>query len=382
MKSIHTLCLYLAITILLVACTPISPRVSIIPAPSQPTVNPPQIALVLTWQSVDQPCMVADFSAEVITFAECADPLNSVLGKVQAERLIELTNEFASFTASTPAGKISLSGKGTTVATEAEQRSIAEWAKSNFESARLGSPDKAWSLAFSYHHNSQGCEDVAISFSGLALVSVCDGFLGQTYLTAPELEQLYEWIDSFSSEEVTSQPDQSPSPSSFVVKLNGTGSKRPDEQTIRSMVEFGNQIFLEISFSVNAPSEKNEAEQTLRDYFSALNSGDYNLAAKLYGGDTNPLQTWYPGVTIDLPVLLQTACAKKGLKCLLPRSITYRGPDSNGGYQFYVEFNNDDGTFFYQGSGMPGNLAISVFLFRVVKSQNDYIVMDLPPFQP
>jgi len=325
--------------------------------------------------------MSAEFSAQVITIEDCADQITSVLGKVQIERLTELTDEFAPFTASTPAGKISLSGKGITIATEAEQRSIAEWAKSNFESARLENPDKAWSLAFSYHHNSQGCEDVAISFSGLALVSVCDGFLGQTYLTAPELEQLYDWIGTYSSQEVTSHPDQSPSPSSFVVNLNGSGSEQPDEQSIRSMVEFGNQIFLKVSFSVSAPTEKNEAEQALRDYFAALNTGDYGLAAKLYGGDTNPLQTWYPGVAIDLPVLLQDACTQKGLKCLLPRSITYRGPDSNDGYQFYVEFNNEDGTFFYQGTGKPGKGLNSVYLFRVVRTQNGYVVMDLPPFQ-
>lgn len=382
MKFSHTLCLCFAITILLGACNPVSTGSPILPASTRPTVEPPRFTPMLTWQSVDQPCIIADFSAEAITYEECADPLTSVLGEVQAERLSELIAEFAPFTASTPAGQISLSGTGTTVATEAEQRSIAEWAKSNFESARFGNPDKAWSLAFSYHHNSQGCEDVAISFSGLALVSVCDGFLGQTYLTAPELKQMFAWIDSFSSQEVTSQPDQSPSPSTFVVKLNGTGSEQPDDQIIRSMVEFGNKIFLEVSFSVNAPSEKNEAEQTLRDYFTALNSGDYNLAAKLYGGDTNPLQTWHPGVTIDLPVLLQDACTQKGLKCLLPRSITYRGPDSNDGYQFYVEFNNEDGTLYYQSMGDPGNGGLSVFLFRVARTQNGYVVMDLPPYQP
>lgn len=382
MKSVRTLCLYLTITIFLGACAIISTGLPISPATSRPTVESPQFIPVLTWLSAEQPCMIADFSSEIITFEECADPHTYVLGKVQAERLTELTGEFAPFTASTPAGTISLSGEGTTVATDAEQRAIAEWAKSNFESARLGNPEEAWSLAFSYHHNSQGCEDVEISFSGLARVSVCDGFLGQTYLTAPELEKLYSWIDSYSSQEVTSQPDQSPSPSSFVVKLNGRGSEQPGEQFIRSMVEFGNEIFLQVSFSVNAPTEKSEAERALRDYFAALNTGDYALAAKLYGGDTNPLQTWHPGVDIDLPVLLQDACSKDGLKCLMPRSITYRGPDSNDGYQFYVEFNNNDGTFFYQGTGEPGNGMISVFLFRVVRTQNGYAVMDLPPFQP
>jgi hypothetical protein len=382
MKLTQTLCLFLLTAILLGACAPVSTRTPTLPAPSLPTAKPPQFKPMLTWQSIDQPCMVADFTVEEISFGECASPLTSVPGKVQSERLTELVEYFAPFSASTQAGTVNFGGKGTTVATEAEQRAIAEWAKLNFEAARSGNPDKAWSLAFSYHHNSQGCEDVAISSTGLVLVSVCEGFLGQTYLTAPELEQLYGWIDSLASEEVTSQPDQSPSPSTFVVKLNGTGSKQSDEQTIRSMVEFANEIFLQVSFSVNAPTEKNEAERALRDYFAALHSGDYSLAAKLYGGDTNLLQTWNPDITNNLPMLLQRACTQNGLKCLLPRSITYRGPDSNGGYRFFVELNNDDGTFFYQGSGGPGTESVSVFLCRVVKAESGYVVMDLPPYLP
>jgi hypothetical protein len=122
----------------------------------------------------------------------------------------------------------------------------------------------------------------------------------------------------------------------------------------------------------------------LQDYFVALNSGDYVLASKLYGGDISLLQTWNPDIGDELPALLERACTQNGLQCLLPRGITYRAPDNDGGYHFYVEFNNEDQTLFQQGPccGETSGTPVSMFPFLVEKSANGLVVTDLPPYVP
>jgi hypothetical protein len=111
-------------------------------------------------------------------------------------------------------------------------------------------------IALHYHHNSMGCEDVTIFASGLASVADCNGALGQTNLTAPELTQLHGWLDSLASVDVTTQPNQAPSPSTYMIKLAGTGSQQADEQTIRALIEFSNQVFLRVSLSASETTWK------------------------------------------------------------------------------------------------------------------------------
>jgi hypothetical protein len=64
--------------------------------------------------------------------------------------------------------------------------------------------------------------------------------------------------------------------------------------------------------------------------------------------------------------------------------ITYRAPDSDGGYHFYVEFNNDDRTLFQQGPccGETSGTPVSMFPFLVEKSSRGLVVTDLPPYVP
>src|SRR6185503_2826684 len=127
-----------------------------------------------------------------------------------------------------------------------------------------------------------------------------------------------------------------------------------------------------------------EARQVLEDYLMALNSGDYVQAAKLYSGDISLLHSWNPEVGDDLPALLERACTQNGLQCLVPRLITYRAPDSDGGYNFYVEFNNHDQTLFQLGPccGETNGRPVSMFPFLVEKSASSLLVTDLPPYVP
>ena len=163
------------------------------------------------------------------------------------------------------------------------------------------------------------------------------------------------------------------------------GAQQADDETIRIISQFAADLAAQAMLNLNAPPEKDDAEKSLREYFTALNEGDYILGAKLYGGETELLQTWNPDIEKeDLPALFERACMQNGLICMAPRTVTYRGIDADGNYQFNVEFSNPDGTLFRQGPccGETEGPTFTSFLFHVMKIESGYAVLDLPPYVP
>jgi hypothetical protein len=227
---------------------------------------------------------------------------------------------------------------------------------------------------------------VVISLSGAASVSVCDGSLnGTVSLTETQLETLYGWVDAFAPVQSAAQSDPAMLEGfSQTLTINGNGAKQLDDQSMIAIGNFAADLEAQVAFNTNVPAEEAQAAQRLGDYFTALHAADYVTAAKYYGGDTSLLQTWNPDISNDLPKWFERACTQNGLKCLLPRTITYRGPDAQGGFQFFVEFSNDDGSFFRQGPccGETEGSVTSAYLFRVLQTPNGYVVMDLPPYVP
>jgi len=364
-------------------------------SPATPKVQDAQTAdtaaAPLIWQSNDSPCQAAEFFPESISFGECGSTLSTVPAPDTnyVPRLSELTSRYVSFTAETRAGNITFRGLGGLVPNEAEQRAIAEWAKLTFEVAQAERAGASQGLAFAWHREggvAGFCDDMVVYLTGLAMTSDCKGFKAQTYLLASQLEQLYGWVDGLGNIDYNdSNAPLADGMMTITLGLSGNGQGKADEETIRDIIAFAATLDSQLGYVAAAGPDVADAEKDLRDYLTALHTGDYILAAKLYGGDTSLLQTWNPDIANDLPALFERACAQNGLQCLSPRTVTYRGSEVDS-HHFWVEFSNDDGTLFQQGPccGETGGTPVSMFPFSAEKSssRSGYVAQELPPYVP
>lgn len=382
------------IALLLSACVP-----PLIPLPTedvshQASQKVTQTAItsgLLIWERNGSPCETAVFSPTGLSYGECGKVLNvaSPQNTGHEPRFLELSNLFTSFAAETPAGSLIFRGAGNLVPTDAEKRSLAEWAKLMFETAQSGPSAASAGLAFSWHREGGVggfCDDVSVYLTGLITTSDCKGFNAETYLTASQLEGLYGWVDGLSSIDYNDSNAPLADGMTITLTLTGNGKKQADEETIREMIDFAATLDAQLGYAAEAGPEVADAENTLREYLMALHTGDYVRAAKLYSGDTSLLQTWNPDIPQeDLPALFERACSQNGLQCLAPRSITYRASEVDG-HHFWVEFNNADGTLFQQGPccGETTGTPVSMFPLFVEKSlsSDGYVVQDFPPYVP
>jgi hypothetical protein len=173
------------------------------PAPTVPSTTLPALGVdgtLLIWRNDGEPCETALFTLEELSFGPCSGTLAQALTgpTTRTQRLSQLVNTYASFTEQTEAGKVSFSGKGSNIATAAEQRAIAEWAKLEYQVVQAGRAGAAWGLAFAWQREggiAGFCDDVGVYLTGMVIVSNCKGLNEQFYLTASQLEQLFEWLD-------------------------------------------------------------------------------------------------------------------------------------------------------------------------------------------
>jgi len=373
------------IALMLSACAPIST------AATQQAVETVTTGNWLIWQSNDTPCETAAFSPQSLSHGECGKSLTTVSQQTTGHgaRLSKLSELYTSFGAETPAGSLIFKGTGELMPTEAEKRSLAEWAKLMFETAQSGQSANSTGLAFSWHRDGGVggfCDDVSVYLTGLITTSDCKGFNAETYLTASQLEELYAWVDGLNSIEYNDSTAPLADGMTITLTLNGQGQKQADEEMISEMIDFAATMDAQLGHTAEAGQDVDEAEKDLRAYLTDLHAGDYVAAAKLYGGDTSLLQTWNSDIpNADLPTLLERACSQNGLQCLDPRSITYHASEVDG-HHFWVEFNNEDGTMFQQGPccGETTGTPVSMFPFFVEKSLSGdgYVVQDLPPYVP
>ena len=229
------------------------------------------------------------------------------------------------------------------------------------------------------------CDEVIVYESGSADVINCKGDMKtRIQLTGTQHAQLANWLETLAVIDYEHTDPATADAMSISLFFAGNGTGQADEQTINLISQFASELAAQAMFNLQAPPEKDDAEKSLRDYLTALNAGDYILGAKLYGGDTELLETWNPDITNDLPKLFERACTQNGLVCMTPRTVTYRGIGADGNYQFNVEFNNPDGTLFVQGPccGEENGASFSGFLIRVAKTESGFAVLDLPPYVP
>ncbi len=229
------------------------------------------------------------------------------------------------------------------------------------------------------------CDKVTVQESGSATVFNCKGEVETTFaLTESQRAQLTDWMSTYQPIDFTQSDPAVADAMTISLVLAGNGAQQADNETIYLISQFAADLAAQASANLNAPPERNEAETTLYLFLNALSIGDTTFAAKLYNGETELLETWNPDIVDDLPKLLERACTQNGLVCMAPRTVTYQGLDADGNYQFLVEFTNPDGALFVQGPccGETEGPTFSNFLFRVMKTESGFAVLDLPPYVP
>ncbi len=129
-------------------------------------------------------------------------------------------------------------------------------------------------------------------------------------------------------------------------------------------------------------SDRDKAQEALTDYFALLNQGEYMKAAELYGGTYDVLTDWNPTVDpTDYPKLWEMGCTTNGLQCLQIQSIGAIEDSAPDTFEFYIQFENPDGTVFEQES-LDGSPSESTFKFTVVKQEDGFVVQELPVYVP
>lgn len=130
------------------------------------------------------------------------------------------------------------------------------------------------------------------------------------------------------------------------------------------------------------------ARQSLVEFFSHLEEGNFVAAQELYGGSYEVLIGYNPSLDPDdHTALWRTACTVNGFQCLDVRTAVFNELTGEGEYIFTVEFSLPDETLFILGpccgateTEMP---PVSQFEYRVIEdADGNYVVLDLPVYVP
>lgn len=212
--------------------------------------------VLISWQQTIDTCQAAQIGTAGVVFGPCMGVMMGgklVVPEREAE-LADLIATYAPFETETPAGIITFNGQGSTEATAAEQRMIAEWARQVAQEAAAGRNGASWGLAFAWHREgglAGFCDDLTAYVSGqLYAVSCKSGAsenLGQRRLSAEELQQLYAWIDELAPFEYIQDDGDVDDAMKVTLVFSGAGSAEADEDTQQAILAFASDLYAGMS---------------------------------------------------------------------------------------------------------------------------------------
>jgi hypothetical protein len=132
------------------------------------------------------------------------------------------------------------------------------------------------------------------------------------------------------------------------IKKSGCKSSTRRQHFIQTSSDIEGCIRSSIPASDNRPMPSEEAaRKALLDFFSYLQTGEYELAAGLYGGSYSVMQDHNPDIDPgDRADLFRNACTINGAYCLEIRQATLLEGPSAAEFLFAVQFVKDDGSLF------------------------------------
>lgn len=218
---------------------------------SSPTVNVGSPLII--WESATQPCQTAEVGLFGVAVGDCGGALVQTMF-TNGERVSEVqafVNSYQSFSIETPAGKITLNGKGSRATTASEQRSIAEWANLVYMEAIGGRGGAAWGLAFTWHRVggiAGFCQDLTIYRDGFGTSSDCRSLTPTPPITflldSSQLDQLYHYLDTYQPADIDRQ-DNPGGPDNMTVTMSfaGTGSQVLTDAIRQELMAFASSVY-------------------------------------------------------------------------------------------------------------------------------------------
>lgn len=200
---------------------------------------------VLTWtDDNERGCQTLEAGVDGVAFGPC---FGTSLGApysfaTRQSDLVAFADEYQFFTAETVAGVVDFVGNGDQIATAAEQRMIAEWARLVALEAQGGRSGASWGLVFAWHREggiAGFCDDVTVYVSGDAYVTSCKGNepqdLGRLRLSSNQLQVVYDWVDTLQPFEVEQSDPATADAMTTRMVFSGAGNAAADETTYRAI---------------------------------------------------------------------------------------------------------------------------------------------------
>jgi hypothetical protein len=166
------------------------------------------------------------------------------------KELAYFESTYKSFSAETKSGKVTFTGRGTQQASEAEQRSVAEWARLVYQEAQKGSSGSSGGLALGWHREggiAGFCNDLSIFLTGWAQPGTCNA--GQVKNLTPyrlksaDLEQLYAWMDALENFEYEQKDPATADAMTIKMVFIGAGSAQVSPTQQEQMAAFASSIY-------------------------------------------------------------------------------------------------------------------------------------------
>lgn len=205
----------------------------------------------LEWRGLTaEGCTQARFSTDDVTFGPCDGDLKSRslegLGN-RANQLYAFVQTYRSFSASTPAGTVTLAGEGPFRASPADQRMLAEWAARVAAEAEDEQGLAMWGLGWHREGGIAGfCDDLAIDATGYVELAPCKYENPQEVnvrtLTADELAQFYGWLDTLAPFEFTQQDPATADALTVHYIFAGRGSQEATDADKQTLADFSREV--------------------------------------------------------------------------------------------------------------------------------------------
>ena len=177
-------------------------------------------------------------TATAVQFAESRD-----------RELAHFIDTFSPFSLKTPAGSVTVAGRGRTAATPAEQRAAAEWARLIVQEAAGDRSSAAAGLAFSWHREggiAGFCDDLAAYVPGAYRRSSCKPGapnIALGWLSATQLQQMYTLLDRLGRFEVNQTDPAKADALTQRLVFNGNGTAQPSDADRQAVLDLANQIY-------------------------------------------------------------------------------------------------------------------------------------------
>ena len=186
-----------------------------------------------------------------VSFGACGGELVAtgfVTDTYRAEQLADMQRLYASFGASTPAGKVTFVGNGPVQATPVEQRMIAEWANLVALETRSGTRDRTvrHGVAPRRAESRVSATTSAVDSGGHATLSSCKpstasaaGAASWQRLTSDELTQFYGWLDQLGAVQAEQKDPATADQMTVRVTFAGRAEGQATDADKNAMLQFG-----------------------------------------------------------------------------------------------------------------------------------------------